>query len=78
MYGDFMSSFAQNLQPWISSGVINQIQVGLGPAGNKTFNPFKALATFLSKTPEVLLHTSSVPISGVFSLFFFRKSLNRE
>ena len=32
MYHDFMSSF-KNMAPWISNGEINQIQVGLGPAG---------------------------------------------
>ena len=41
MYHDFMSSFAENMAPWISNGVINQIQVGLGPAGEMRYPSYQ-------------------------------------
>jgi beta-amylase len=41
MYHDFMSSFAENLAPWISNGVINQVQVGLGPAGEMRYPSYQ-------------------------------------
>jgi len=33
MYRDYMKSFRENMEDFISSGVIIDIEVGLGPAG---------------------------------------------
>ena len=41
MYSDYMSSFMQTMSPFISSGVIEVIEIGLGPAGEMRYPSYQ-------------------------------------
>lgn len=42
LYSDFMSSLEQNFRTYLQKGTINQIQVGMGPAGTNQNAPFSS------------------------------------
>jgi len=41
VYSDFMGNFSQTFSSYLSSGLINQIQVGLGPAGEMRYPSYQ-------------------------------------